>query len=143
MGKIYSMAAFRNLQRIDLRPVIKSDLKEIVEWYNDRKLVSKQINLDWFSDTGFIVPGIAAGFVYFSSNSKRAYIEDFITNPKSSKDDRNNALDLIANQIESICRQHKVKYIVATTNVKAIIVRAINHGYLTDNKTFHMLYKEI
>lgn len=129
-----------------IRPVEDFDFDQIFSWYKKHNINTYPFNItydkEWFSQTGFIEPNIAAGFVYLT-NSKRAYIEDFISNPDVSKEDRDNALNKIVYKIETLCQDNKIKYIMAATNHAAIINRALSHGYQLNTESFRIIVKVV
>lgn len=70
----------------------------------------------WLSDTGFIVPGIIAAFLY-RTNSKLGFVECIISNPNSSAEERQTGLDLVLSAIE---REAKAAGIIALQGQSAI-----------------------
>jgi hypothetical protein len=110
-----------------MKRVSDSDLPEILHWFKKRNLV---IPPKWlFSDEGFIVPRVAAGFLYLT-NSGIARMDCFISNPDVSKADRADALEAIANRILYVARhEHKVKMISCDTKIKSIQTLAESLGF--------------
>lgn len=114
------------------------DFEEILSWFAARDIV---VPAKWvFSDIGYIVPKVAAGFLY-TSNSGIATLDCFITNPKASSEDRlkglrtvRDALLVKANTIHSI---HKV---CCTTQHSVIELIANESGFLPSG-SFKAFYK--
>lgn len=80
-----------------VRPYNTTDLKEIMEWFLQRKI---PITPDYFPKHGFIVPGVAAGFI-FSTDSNFCIFECFISNPNSPRTLRREALEkIVASMIQ-------------------------------------------
>lgn len=71
-----------------LREYTKEDYIEVSGWFHSRSI---SITEDYLPPTGFIVPGIAAGFVY-ATDANFCIFESFIGNPQVSKEERQKAL---------------------------------------------------
>ena len=71
-----------------VKRVEDTDLEEILGWFKQRKI---DISIDYLSPTGFIVPGVAAGYI-FATDSNWCIFECFIGNPEISSEERQKAL---------------------------------------------------
>jgi hypothetical protein len=71
-----------------VRQFTESDIEEVMGWFHSRKI---EITPDYFPKTGFIEPGVAAGFLY-STDSNWCIFECFIGNPNISSEERQKAL---------------------------------------------------
>lgn len=78
-----------------VRRFTKEDEEEVIGWFHSRKI---EITPDYLSKTGFIVPGIAAGFIY-STDANFCIFESFIGNPNCSRSDRQVALRDVVNEM--------------------------------------------
>ena len=55
--------------------------------------------MDFLSDIGFVVPGVASGFLV-TTNVNCCFLEPFISNPKAPKELRDKALKEILESLE-------------------------------------------
>ena len=92
-------------------------------------------------DTGFIYPGVAAGFVY-TTNTQVAIIEGYYTNPQSTKEERDTALNEITEALLRKITLLGVKYVKCDSCIPAVIERAKRFGF-KDVGTFTSLFKEL
>jgi hypothetical protein len=74
-----------------VRKFTEDDLEEVMGWFHSRKI---EITPDYLPQIGFISPGIAAGFIY-QTDANFCIFESFISNPNTTKDERNAALNSI------------------------------------------------
>lgn len=80
---------------------IHDDYKEINEWFYSRK--GEYFPLKFLSQTGFIVPGVAVGFL-IKTDVNVGILEPFISNPRAPEKERDEALNMI---LETLCNQAK------------------------------------
>jgi len=66
-------------------------MEEIICWFHERNL---KITPDYLSPTGFIEPGVCAGFIY-ATDSNFVIFESFISNPHTTKEQRRAALERV------------------------------------------------
>lgn len=101
------------------------DLEEIGSWYQKRGM---QLIPSLIPPVGFIVPGIAAGFM-MSTNTTAAILEPFIANPDASQHDRDKALTIIleelVNQAAFECNTHVFGFSTSQTMIR----RALDMGF--------------
>lgn len=71
-----------------IRKITDKDLNEIMGWFHSRNI---KITPEYLPQTGFIVPGIAAGFIY-RTDANFCIFESFIGNPKRPYTERQEAL---------------------------------------------------
>lgn len=77
---------------MEVRRYKPSDYKDINSWYLKRKMPSMPESI--LPKTGFIVDGIGAGFLY-KTDGGIAILENFISNPESSHEERVEVLDMV------------------------------------------------
>ncbi len=109
-----------------VRRVEPSDIKEIQMWFQMWGLTAP--HKDRFSDLGFIVPDVAAGFLYLT-NSGVAIIDAYICNPGAHKRIRDEALDAITYRILEAAEGAGVQYLKGDTNFRTILRRAQKFGF--------------
>lgn len=86
---------------------------------------------------GFIVQGLAAGFLY-QTDSDLALAENFITDPVSYWADRSAALDAILEAITAYATQSGFRHVLGLTTSQAMYERCLRFGF-RDNGTFQVL----
>jgi len=79
-----------------MMPFRPEHLPTVQEWCRMRGM--GEFPEGWLPPTGYIVSNVAAMF-WYPTNSKLAFIECVISNPNSTKSERNHALDLITDAI--------------------------------------------
>lgn len=79
----------------------ESDFKTVLGWFAGYDIPGVE---GWLSDTGFWVPGICAGWLYLT-NSKRAYLEDFVTNKAVDRDTRYAAMFRLEAHIARVAKE--------------------------------------
>lgn len=102
-------------------------IEQVNEWCD--KWQMNHMPKGWLPTYGAIVPGIAAAWLYVS-DSDVAWIENIISNPEASDDDRREATDLIVSELERIAKGCGTKYLLGSSTNRSVIDRAIaDHGY--------------
>lgn len=84
-----------------LRLYTKEDFPFVQEWHCERGIHG--LTEEDCSPYGYVCPGVAAGFLY-STDSKWALLDGFITNPKAPIRDRYRAVTAIAEALLVTCR---------------------------------------
>lgn len=102
------------------------DYWQLAEWWAARKIVMAE---DVLPPTGFIVPGIAAGFL-IKTDTSCCIIEPFIANPRANKEDRDAALNKIMLDLIEEARFLGFKRIFGFSSRESMIERALNCGYV-------------
>lgn len=98
------------------------DYQTISHWYSLRGMPS--VSQEMIPGIGFIKEGCAAGFLYLT-DTKLAIIDLFISNPESRKEQRDDALDGIVEDLIKEAKIWGVKGILATSALRAIEARAL------------------
>ena len=116
-----------------------TDLNEINSWYSKRKL--PEVFAELLPETGFIVPGVAAAFMY-RTDSKIALFDGCISNPYATKQERKEALDII--MAELVHEASHQGFHVALTMTKHPGIRAVcKRAHLRDIGEHTMFSKEL
>ncbi len=85
---------------------------------------------------------IVAGFIYYT-NSKAALLEGIISNPNYREADRKDAVELLINAAEKVCKANGVKYMFSIGRNKSLINTHKELGWNIDTKPSHELVKNI
>lgn len=98
---------------------------EVSTWYEARGV---RITPDSLSHTGFIVPGIAAGFLMLTDTSA-CILEPFIANPEATAEERDDALNTIIAKLILEAKAMKFKRIFGFSNNPPMLKRAQEFGF--------------
>lgn len=102
------------------------DLDAINEWMEARGL--RPVPRSMLPETGRIVPGVAAGFL-FQTDSAIAMLDHFVSNPGADYDQRQAALDGIAEDLLGRAKALGFMHIIAMTKIDGIRDRALRLGF--------------
>lgn len=92
-------------------------LQEINQWCQGWQM--QEFPDGWLPPTGLIVRGIIAAFLYMT-DSKIAIIENVISNPAASKQDRKRCLLQVARELEVIAIDRGFRYLTGSTCNRSI-----------------------
>lgn len=109
--------------------------EEIRRWNEARKEV---ITPDALPQTGFIIPGKAAGFLY-RTDSCLAWIEGLVASPKLSKEERSQAIDAVVLSVSEAARQLGFKVLLGYTVLDAVVKRAERLGFTYVTGGMHLI----
>ena len=133
---------------LNIRMLKDSDWNTLVKWWDawpEWQAPAK----DFLPDNGkggFIVEKqnepIVAGFLYIT-NSKAALLEWIVSNPEYRQNDRQEAIELLINGAENVCKKQGIKYIFSIGRTKQLINTHKKLGYHIDNKPSHEIVKTI
>jgi hypothetical protein len=108
------------------RRVVDLDFDQIGTWFSMREMRLPDRSL--FPATGFIISGIAAGFIYYT-DSAVALIDCYISNPDTDPQDRSEAIDAITDALIQSAKFHRCKMIKCDTQLDTIKKRALALGF--------------
>lgn len=108
------------------RRVLELDFDEIEKWFDKHHLKMPAKGL--FPRIGFIVNGVAAGFIY-STDSLVSIIDCYISNPHIDAQTRDKALNAITDELIKSAKSHGCKIIKCDTKLESIKHRALAHGF--------------
>lgn len=111
---------------MNVRPVNASDLKTLQNWYVLHDQSPESVYL--LSDIGFIVDDYAAAFLY-TTNSNVCWIESYISNPNTDKNERKKALDMITDEILKKAKELNYKVIICFIENKSTYNRCLDYGF--------------
>lgn len=81
---------------MEVRPYTDQDWEELSMWYIERNL--NPIPRKMLPSVGAMVPGIACAFMY-QTDGDFVILENFITNPRTTHEQRKEALDIIVSDM--------------------------------------------
>lgn len=109
-----------------VREYEESDFASIQRWlhkWNHEKITSEQL-----PETGFVVPGVAIGFVRMVEGNM-AIFDSMVSNPYASQRLRHNALDDLVGHIMAHLKADGVTKVLAFTVDDGTLTRAKRHGF--------------
>ena len=133
---------------LNIRMLQGSDWDTLVSWWDGWK-EWKAPPRDMLPDNGkggFMVENkngpIVAGFVY-TANSKTALLEFIVSDPNYKGKDRKEAIELLINGAEEVCKEKGYKYIFSIGRNKHLMDTHKKLGYNVDTKVSHEIIKKI
>lgn len=102
------------------------DLIEINEWYSLRQMTP--MRADIIPKVGYIVEGVAAGFLY-QTDSSMCLFDGFIANPLAERHEREEGLDKITDALISQAEKLNFYSIVAMTKHEVIRERCRKYHF--------------
>jgi len=133
--------------QLNIRKLKESDWETLCSWW-DQWPEWQNPPRDFLPDNGKgglmvekDVP-IVAGFIYYT-NSKGALLEWVVSNPDYKEDDRKQAIALLINAAEDVCKSNGVKYMFSIGRNKSLIKTHEELGWHVDNKSSKELVKKI
>lgn len=104
------------------------DFAQICEWAKEYDTTYEDHQ---FPETGFIVDGLAAYFLY-STDSSVCFLENLISNKLADKVARGTAIKLVIDAVLTEAKRMGFRVAYATTNIPAVIFKARVHGAHTE-----------
>ena len=123
----------------------EDDYELISSWWKSRNHIV--IDKDLLSDYGVIAyinnKPIGCMWLYPVLTAKWCMVRFPITDPNTTKEDRNIALDLIFENIHNISKEMGYKYMFCTTNTPNLIKRLEKYNYMFDSKDCSHFYGKL
>ena len=133
---------------LNIRNLKVSDWETLQKWWSEWP--------DWVAPTKEFLPNngtgglivekdnkaIVAGFIYYT-NSKTALLEWIISDPTYRETDRNQALELLINTCEGVCKEMGYKYMFSVCRSKRLIETHKKLDWAVDENPAHELVKII
>jgi hypothetical protein len=133
--------------QLNIRKLKESDWETLCSWWDEWPEWQSPPR-DFLPDNGAgglmvekDVP-IVAGFIYYT-NSKGALLEWIVSNPKYKEADRKDAIELLINAAEKVCKANGVEYMFSIGRNKSLINIHKELGWNIDTKPSHELVKNI
>jgi len=108
-----------------IRRFNKTDLEEVLGWFHSRKI---DVTADYLPETGFIEPGIAAGFIY-KTDANFCIFESFISNPNTTPIEREVALSLIVTKMITEAKNMGFKDAYGFATSQSMIRHGLEQGF--------------
>jgi poly-gamma-glutamate capsule biosynthesis protein CapA/YwtB (metallophosphatase superfamily) len=109
-----------------IRAFKKEDIQTVNEW--EKAWGLNPSALDHYPETGFIVEEVCAGFLY-KTDSSICFIDGYISNPKTEKEIRKKALDLVTEEIFKAGKEMGFKTCIAYTENPAVRSRCLDNNF--------------
>lgn len=97
----------------------------------------------WLPPAGYIVEGVACAFLYLTYGSDVAFLENVISNPDTTKEQRKEACKLISSAAEMACKFEGYRYIVGLTAIPSLAKTSEEHGYVVSEPKYMTLVKKV
>lgn len=123
-----------------MRPFDPTDLPTLNSWYAAHGL--QELRAGLIPLVGFIVPNVAAGFLYRTDAAELALIEGYVTNPAATATNRSLALHAITEELLRSARNSGIRTIVGLCRTRSIKRLALKYGFAGIGH-YEMVAKEI
>lgn len=133
--------------KLMFRPLNKKDYETICKWWKWWRWPElPRTALPNNGEGGFMVEKnsipIVSGFLYIS-NSKMAMLEWIVSSPDYREKDRQKAIELLINKVESFCKDLGVKHVITLGRNEHLIETHRKLGWHVDKKSSHEIIKNI
>jgi len=108
-----------------VRKYTKKDWKEVSSWFQERNIPFTE---DLLPEHGFIIPGIAAGYLY-ATDSNFCIFEGFVANPKADRNSRKEGLRLIVTELIKQAKELEFKQVFGFAASKTMIKIGFEQGF--------------
>lgn len=108
-----------------MRPFLRSDMDEINRWYIAHG--HGGVEHHQIPETGRVVPGVAAGFLYVTDSSI-GFLDGYVTNRERTLRERSAAIDEITDGLLAEARELGCKQVVAICMSRGVSRRAKRFG---------------
>lgn len=122
------------------RFVTPEDLETLDKWFKSHGM--DPITAHYLPKTGFIVDGVAAGFLYVT-DSAVGWIENLISNKATSVEERNTALDLVVQAALSHAKSIGLECVVGFTELAPVADRAEKLGFARSAKPYTFVSRRL
>ena len=100
------------------------------------------ITPDALPQTGFIIPGKAAGFLY-RTDSSIAWIEGLVAAPGLEREERSQAIDAVVAALIEEAGRLGFKTLMAYTVLDAVVKRSERFGFTYVSGGFHLIARAV
>jgi hypothetical protein len=133
--------------KLIFRPLVEEDYKIICSWWKWWRWpeIPKEMLPD-NGKSGFMIQKDKTPIVccfLFITNSKGAKLEWLVSNPKYKEKDRKEAIEMLINNVEVVCKNMGYKYIFSIGRNKHLIETHKKLDWLVDEKPSYEIIKRI
>lgn len=115
--------------------VLEQHFTEVLRWY---QMFGETMIPEALPKTGYIVPGVAAGFLY-RTDSSLCWLECLVANKDVPKEERNLALDAVVVALSQDAKKLGFKTLLGSTQLAAVVKRAQRLGWSYVGGGFHLI----
>lgn len=109
-----------------------SDYERLAGWFSGWQCAPPHI--DTLPATGFIVGDVMAGWIYLT-NSRMALIENVVSNPSSTREERESSFPLLIGALLVVARDAGYDHIRSTTTSPMVMDIGVRFGAGVSQKT--------
>ena len=134
--------------KLNIRKLEESDWDTLVKWWEGwPEWVALPKSFLPNNGTGGLMvekdkKPLVAGFLYFT-NSDAVLLEWIVSDPKYRESDRKDAIELLINTSEQLCKNENKKYMFTIGRNKHLIETHKKLGWQVDNKPSYEIVKNI
>ncbi len=109
--------------------------EQVLQWLRMR---GESASPEALPKTGYIVPGVAAGFLY-RTDSSIAWIDSLVASKERTREERSQALDAIVEALRQEARRAGFKSILGYTLQPVVVDRALRLGWEYVRGGYHLV----
>ena len=133
--------------KFNARKLTEQDYSMLVDWWKWWRWSPPSKNLLPNNGTGGIIIEknnipVVAGFLYFT-NSEMVLLEWIVFNPKYKESDRKDAIEMLINVSEQVCRKENKKYMFTIGRSKHLRETHEKLGWSVDTKSSYEIIKNL
>ena len=133
--------------KFNARKLTDQDYSMLVDWWKWWRWSPPSKNLLPNNGTGGIIIEknnipVVAGFLYFT-NSEMVLLEWIVSNPKYKESDRKDAIEMLINVSEQVCRKENKKYMFTIGRSKHLRETHEKLGWSVDSKSSYEIIKNL
>ena len=133
--------------KFNTRKLTEQDYSMLVDWWKWWRWSPPSKNLLPNNGTGGIIIEknnipVVAGFLYFT-NSEMVLLEWIVSNPKYKESDRKDAIEMLINVSEQVCRKENKKYMFTIGRSKHLRETHEKLGWSVDTKSSYEIIKNL
>ena len=133
--------------KFNARKLTEQDYSMLVDWWKWWRWPPPSKNLLPNNGTGGIIIEknnipVVAGFLYFT-NSEMVLLEWIVSNPKYKESDRKDAIEMLINVSEQVCRKENKKYMFTIGRSKHLRETHEKLGWSVDTKSSYEIIKNL
>lgn len=116
----------------------KQHFEQVLQWLRMR---GESTSPDRLPKTGYVVPGIAAGFLY-RTDSSIAWIDSLVASKERTREERSEALDAIVQALRDEARRSGFSSLLGYTLYPVVVDRALRLGWEYVRGGYHLVVVE-